>query len=196
MVVNTVALSLTFLVALALIRLQPDHRADVRTILGPNARCSTPCFLGIQPKVTTSDQAVERLNASGWVDTIHRTGSAITWRWSGRQSPLIDDTSPSQMVIAVTQTVAYINVQTRISVSDLWLTYGVPNRGFVAFRRGAMLHLISYPELQFDAAIVTGCPAEHLGFWRSNASVYWGITIASAATDTSYARVWRRNVSC
>ncbi|MCA0457669.1 MAG: hypothetical protein LCI00_27135 [Chloroflexi bacterium] len=56
-------------VVLLVIHAQPYDDHELRELL-LSTNCPAPCFMGIQPGVTTVDEAVKLLEASGWVENI------------------------------------------------------------------------------------------------------------------------------
>ncbi len=74
---------------LLVIRSQPYDDYELRELLLPTG-CPAPCFMGIQPEVTTVDEAVKLLEASGWAKDIKHEGFFITWVWSGTQPTIIN----------------------------------------------------------------------------------------------------------
>src|SRR5215468_1742980 len=48
---------------------QPYDDHDLRKLLLPEG-CPAPCFMGIRPGVTTTDEAVKLLEKSGWAEHI------------------------------------------------------------------------------------------------------------------------------
>jgi hypothetical protein len=67
-----------------LINLQPYANPDLSLFLSPEG-CSAPCFMSIQPGITTADQAMTFLETHHWVERIIRQPSCLTWEWSGQQ---------------------------------------------------------------------------------------------------------------
>ena len=59
--------------------------------------CIAACFVGIQPGVTTVDEALKRLQASGWTSeidnrTINNVSGFISWKWSDQKPDWISKT--------------------------------------------------------------------------------------------------------
>jgi len=54
---------------MVLIRTQPFDDHDVRVVMMPND-CEMPCFIGIQPGVTTYRQAMVILESHFWVSEL------------------------------------------------------------------------------------------------------------------------------
>jgi hypothetical protein len=89
------SLLVSFMAATLLIRLQPYDDRDLRQLLLPDG-CPVPCFMGIRVGITTLDEAVKLLQASGWINTdqpeLIDGGKEITMRfkWTGEQPDLIN----------------------------------------------------------------------------------------------------------
>ncbi len=67
-----------------LINLQPYNNPDLRFFLTPD-ECPAPCFMSIQPGVTTAAQAMDVLQNHQWVKRIFQQPACLTWEWSGQQ---------------------------------------------------------------------------------------------------------------
>src|SRR5215213_884779 len=83
--------------AIGVIHAQPNYDGDLRAFLLPPEGCATPCFMGIRPGVTTTQEAVERLQDSDWVSrifdsTITQGGGygQIRWNWTAKRPIWID----------------------------------------------------------------------------------------------------------
>lgn len=74
-------LIILFAAALTIIRAQPYDDHQLRELLLP-AGCPAPCFMGIQPGVTTVEEAVKILEASEWVEDYQLDGQIFTVRWN------------------------------------------------------------------------------------------------------------------
>ena len=78
-----------FAVGLFLIHAQPynEHERHQRFI--PDG-CPAACFVGIQPGVTTVDEALMLLQASRWISqvdnrTVNNVSGYISWQWSDQK---------------------------------------------------------------------------------------------------------------
>src|SRR5215470_15243249 len=77
-----------------LIHTRPYNDRALRAFLNPSGHCRMPCFMGIQPGVTTMDQAVKLLKASGWVKEITaQDANELEWTWNGSQPAAINHES-------------------------------------------------------------------------------------------------------
>jgi hypothetical protein len=121
--------------AFAAIRAQPYYDSELRAFLLPPEGCEAPCFMGIRPGVTTVDEAIAILKATGWVGNIRNllqprgcnnsvTGE-VGWDWSGEQPYWIDDSTIGKIVV-IDDVVLLISVSTRISFGQVHLTLGTP----------------------------------------------------------------------
>src|ERR1051326_7856151 len=71
-----------------IIRAQPYRDHELGALLTPD-NCQMPCFMGIQPGVTTGIEARNILEASGWVKNltkvrqyVSRNVNEYTWEWN------------------------------------------------------------------------------------------------------------------
>ncbi len=104
--------------------------------------CAAPCFMGIQPGVTSGSVAYDRLQTHAWVmdvnavlgtaDTLGQSRDALfTWRWNGQQPQLLQTPFLEAGEIEVqTGVVRSIKVRTVISLGTVWLTLGQPGYGY------------------------------------------------------------------
>jgi hypothetical protein len=89
----TLPMSLVFSAVALLIQMQPHDNPDLRGFLLSQS-CEMPCFMGIQPGVTTVEEAVKLLQTSSWVERVKGDPttlgiSAITWTWSENKPAFI-----------------------------------------------------------------------------------------------------------
>lgn len=78
-------LSLSLFASLSLlINSQTYANPILRSFLTPE-ECTAPCFMNIQPGVTTAEQARNVLENHQWVKRIFQQPSCLTWEWSGQQ---------------------------------------------------------------------------------------------------------------
>ncbi len=193
------SLSVLFAAGLAVMHAQPSDAAAVREFLGgPTAACLPPCFMGIRAGETRFEDTAALLSASGWVGKIYLTEApaAIAWGWNGRQPKWIDASSPGHLATDNDQIVSYIDVQTNVPASALWLAYGAPPRGFITLRVRQMTHFIGFPDAGIDAYVQVACPASQRQFWNARAYVYWGVAWRASTADNDYPRLWRQHMAC
>lgn len=111
---------LIFTVALLLIHAQPYDDHELRDLLLPE-RCPPPCFIGIRPGVTRLDEALEILNASGWVESYDYQPNAIsmTIKWNTYRPAWLDN-SDSYLSIA-DGLVTEVNLTTTLTLDEIQL---------------------------------------------------------------------------
>lgn len=107
-----------------------------------SGNCAAPCFMGIQPGVTSGSVAYDRLQSHAWVmdvnavlgtaETLGQSRDALfTWRWSGQEPRLLHTPFLEAGEIEVqTGIVRSIKVRTVIPLGTVWLTLGQPGYGF------------------------------------------------------------------
>lgn len=189
-----------FAVALSIIitiRAQPLNAA--LPLLHLQNECPFPCWLGIQPGITTSAQAVNLLNNHAWVDRVWGISSA-RWTWNGNQPAWIDDRRPGTMSIRY-GLVEQIGIPTRFSTGDFWLMYTQLEKG-VVFTSGLSSIAYNYADVG-DFWIVSDlrCPITRQNFWQQPVQILLGdmrtFEQAHAFHQTDYAMPgWSRGVRC
>jgi hypothetical protein len=129
----TFALCLLFTIPILLIQTQPYDDMELRAFLTPTDDCPAPCFMGIQPGITTVDEAIAILQAHEWVAEVSITGYSrlglhrIEWRWKPNLSPMLEPERIPRSggrLIADEGVVQYMELLTRIRAGDAWLILG------------------------------------------------------------------------
>ncbi len=126
-----------FTLILLIIRSQPYDDHKLRQLLLPEG-CPAPCFMGIQPGITSVEQALALLQQNDGVqiikvDPTEVNGSAsqiqrISWSWnttSSQLSPFID-TQKSGVINVSDGKVYGIDVETSVKLGDYWLVENAP----------------------------------------------------------------------
>jgi hypothetical protein len=129
-------LPLFFLSAtLFFIRVQPYDGRAVRTFLLSD-ECSTPCFMGIRPGVTTPQEALRQLRSTGLISYVGVSEPLETVAWFGDKSgaTLMDD-SQIQALFYNRGKVSSIRLYTRIRLGDLLLALESMSNQRVAIRQ-------------------------------------------------------------
>ncbi|MBZ0293628.1 MAG: hypothetical protein K8L99_13760 [Anaerolineae bacterium] len=121
--------TLLFCFMVLLIRAQPYDDHDLRTFLMPSSGCVSPCFMSIQPGVTTEIELMSILESHDWVASLQRTSPSapsIRWEWSGAQPAFIDPQQMGEARLGSDGLVNGIYVQTTIPF--VWLRHllGLP----------------------------------------------------------------------
>ncbi len=121
--------------ALFFIRVQSYDKHDVRAFLLPDS-CSAPCFMGIQPGITTPKDALRQLRST---DLISRVGiseslETIAWFWNEKQSGLMD-ASQIPALFYDRDEISSIRLYTHIQLGDLLLQLDPTDTQRVAMRQ-------------------------------------------------------------
>jgi hypothetical protein len=118
-----------FFAVMLFIRAQPYDDHDLRALLMPDD-CEMPCFMGIRPGVTTVDEAMHILEASGWVKEInsqkYSSSTVFHWTWNGHRPQIIDEVGPGS-VSAKGGTITSLTIRTTMRLGDILMNYGISN---------------------------------------------------------------------
>lgn len=163
---------LTFLIAFMLvIHAQPYNDESLRALLiAPD--CENPCFMGIRPGVTNSDEGVALLRANAWVGTVsvyptklpaaYGSNRGALWTWSGKQPAWIDSSQPGILTFDGSS-ISNIRVQSTIRLGEIRLALGEPGSQRTSNTQSpAGLRFLSYaaiyPEKRLWISIGAPCP--------------------------------------
>jgi hypothetical protein len=117
---------LIFTAVLVLIRAQPYDDHELRQLLLPDG-CPTPCFMGIRPGVTTVDEAIKILNASGWVEPFDYKPDAnyIELKWNANSPSWLEKNENSNSSVSIVDSlVNYFLLDTRLTLGEIQLSLG------------------------------------------------------------------------
>jgi hypothetical protein len=127
-----VSLLLTALLILPVvgIRARPYDDSELRRVFAPLTGCVAPCFLGIQPGVTTVDEAIGILEDHVWVGEIDTATSQldngmIVFRWTD-STPKILDRHTYALLNVWDETIRYMVVPTTVPTGYLVILEGTP----------------------------------------------------------------------
>ena len=117
------------------IHAQPYDNRAVRDALLPDD-CTTPCFMGIQPGITTPQQALSQLRSSNLISHVGVSESleTVAWFWNKKPASLMDDTQIPALFYDRDQ-VSTIRLYTRIQLGDLLLELDQMGNHRVAIRQ-------------------------------------------------------------
>jgi hypothetical protein len=147
--ITGVYLSIIFTVALLLIHAQPYDDTELRAFLFPANDCAAPCFMGIQPGVTTIDDALAVLETNAWVGEVYKINypSYLSWSWSGLQPTFIDSSKNGEIAAYSGRGVEKIIIPTKFSVIEFWWLYGKPYwQDFGFMENGTAIYDFAFPE--------------------------------------------------
>lgn len=171
---------MTLGVVVTVIRGQPYDDHDLSDLLFTPS-CALPCFMGIVPGYTSSDEAAHILGASEWVEQIKVSAYGILWRWSGSQ-PQAFQTSTAVVsgqfdgVIAVADNVVInIILSPSVKLGDLYLALGPPHKvGSISIQHGAYVQMnIPFGDEAFMASVTIECPVAVATYWQSSGRMMW-----------------------
>ena len=160
-------LTLILVAVQLLIQAQPNHPQELQTFFTPPDGCSIPCFMGIQPGITTVSEAGIIFEAHPWIkdfevtfDTNAREGQLV-WTWSGTQPAQIRDEQPGILRIC-DSIICGLSIATRIPYGAFVLAFGHPNSGTLRSAPDNQHTLVVYTALydpfQLDIRTRAYCP--------------------------------------
>jgi hypothetical protein len=123
-----------FALVLLIIHTQPYDDHELRELLLPEG-CPAPCFMGIRPGVTTMDEAVKILEASGWAEKIDSSflknyEGPILWNWTYQKPSWINEKLRSIIYIKDKKVDAIV-INSKFLLGQTKLTFGLPDMDFV-----------------------------------------------------------------
>jgi hypothetical protein len=124
---------MVFGLALLLIRAQPYTYATNPPFLAKG--CSAACFAGVQPGVTSVEDAVKLLQASKWVGevdnrTINNVSGYISWTWSDQKPDWINANQEGEIWASQKQ-VVQIMIYGDMQLGDTRLVLGSPDQEII-----------------------------------------------------------------
>lgn len=165
--------------ALMLLRIQPSDNRHVQELLDlgdflTSDDCPAPCFMGIQPGVTTAKEAIALLEGHPWVGQVipYNAGdpSHLWWVWGDAAPDFLRRVKPNNAqfpvhgeVRTVNRVVSSIGFDIDLTLNDVALTWGIPAESRLIF--GGIL-LIPDPSRHS----ITAFPYERRGFWASGST--------------------------
>jgi hypothetical protein len=191
------ALALTgiFAAALALTHAMPYNGDDLQALITPPANCAVPCWNGVQPGVTTVNEAVAILQADPTVADYLVSPGKISWWWNGEQSPLLDATGRAfhgRMEYALVNgqdTITSVVLDTNVLMGDVRLTLGEPEaltlytvHGQETAQRSGIVHVATYGGLYVFN--VLDCPMNGDDFWASPSYIAFGAPTLAFGGET------------
>jgi len=128
-------LSGLFLLPLLLIPAQPYDDSGLREFLAPPEGCAAPCFMGIQPGMTTVDEALAILSQDPWVKpgsadewhAAYATAPVLIWEW-GEAAPDWIDRQENGYVKFVDGRVDMLIIGSELYWGDVVLAMGRPDQ--------------------------------------------------------------------
>jgi len=167
-----------------LIRLQPFDDGGLRALFITD-NCSSPCFLGIQPGITTALEARDLLEKRGlinqWIEPLQPIDqqdedvsfASLRWRWSINRPALLTSMEANLVYDRKTGLVMSIgSMGTRLSLGNLLVDLGQPSVGYMTLTindrdRPTFTHVAGYPRWHFNLVSNIQCPMTVKQLWET-----------------------------
>lgn len=179
--------TILFTALLLMIRAQPYDDHELRQLLLPDG-CPAPCFMGIRPNVTTRDETMTLLSASGWVEMgdstsgIEDTSFPLTLKWNGKQTRFLNAEEGFGVQIifqrAAPQTVIQIafNLSSSVTIGDVYLLLGKPTMYaqtslFLPHQGYIMSVTHQFIPQGIETRTISSCPLSFDSYWRQPTAI-------------------------
>jgi hypothetical protein len=181
-----VAFTLLFTIPILLIHAQPYDDSQLRTFLTPADGCPAPCFMNIQPGITTLRDAAQYLETSREVES----SQSISYQLY--ELHFDSGTAPIQQAKIYLMATAGLRVErinlfdTGLPLSRIFLAMGKPGRIIVysTIRFNVMTLVVFYPEYDLYALVdLPLCSVDQLLLWDNRRDVSLGIGLWRADTE-------------
>lgn len=176
---SALTLLVLFAVLAGFIRAQPYKDGELNAFLF-EGDCALPCFMGIRPGVTTTQEAVRLLEQHPWVEKVTQhiwfggpATSLYSWSWNGQQPALINASAPG---VFSTQgnIIDVLQVPTAISLGEFWLL-SRPQQGMIATEPGELSYTAIYLDGALEVQTVLFCPLRLTTFWQATTQLQMSI---------------------
>ena len=170
-----VVLTLLFTVGVGLVAgLMPHDDRDLRQFFLPPAGCPAPCWLGIRPGETRTEDAVRLLEAHEWVAAVRQSGIFHDIEWSGQQPTWID-TSFNSHFRASGPLVETIRIRTTLPTGALFILLGRPETGLIntPLNSAGLRHTARFEVNGAEISSLTRCPMQRDGLWYTPVEVQY-----------------------
>lgn len=161
------------------IRAQPYMDGELSAFLF-EGDCALPCFMGIRPGVTTTQEAVRLLEQHPWVGKVTQhiwfggpATSLYSWSWNGQQPAFINASAPGVFSTRGNM-VDVLQVTTAISLGEFWLL-NRPQQGMIAHEPGELSYTAIYLDGALEVQTVLFCPLRLATFWQAQAQMQMSI---------------------
>jgi hypothetical protein len=161
------------------------YDASALNLLLESENCDVAaCWQGIEPGVTTADEAVALLENHPWIGMVDYRFGEINWQWNGTQPAIFDATKPlfhGRMLLDQIEnpTLDSLSIPTHATFGDFWLALGEPDYLTILTpggtpRPSALIIIAGYQERDFFLLGFMDCPIHALGFWQASVTVAYG----------------------
>jgi hypothetical protein len=198
----TILITALLTTAVIAIRAQPFEDTVAPALLSDD--CPAPCFMGIRPGVTTTQEAVSILKAHPWVSSLSDNvslhngvggapGGNMIWSWSGAQPDWIDRDHVG-FIWVQGDIVRGVGISTRIPFGDVRLSFGPPqtvdNIVVSGRRERYLIYSASYPDMDFVFSVNQPCPVKR--FWESSTSFLLQVNFSNVGSRSGPGAVYRQ----
>lgn len=178
--------------------------------------CDAPCFMGIQPGMTTFADALALLEAHPWVGSVEVDDNAAEWTWSGSQPDFLlipPGDAAFTRLLSHNGTVTWIGFKTNAPTASFQMMFGTPSRSVATIWESykpvgvhpyqSSERLINHQQrAQFDTEVLeiiagVACPPTRLNMWDVPVSVsmpmqpIWSSFNQETVIETGFARLPR-----
>lgn len=199
---GTVATFGLFAAIILLIHSQPMNDGGMHELLF-TAGCPAPCFLGIQPGVTTVEAAATQLETGGlvgeWLEQPQETRPTnevgmglLRWRWSNlRPTSLIATQGSLAYDLRTRQITTFGRLESNVPLWVFIVALGEPSVSFMSGgyndrNRPVFRHVASYPQWHVNLVSYVSCPMSLRQLWESPVSVELSNTVSENARFSDY----------
>ena len=170
--------------ALFFIRAQTYNNTDVQAFLLRDD-CAKPCFMGIQPGITTPHEALSQLRSTDMISHVGVSESleTIAWFWNENHSTLMDTTQIPALFYDRNE-ISSIRLYTRIKLGDLLLQFDPTNNQRVAMRQTTPYTTYNVDLYYVGNGYVLNAIVNCHSFWDQPTQLILGTTPPFIATST------------
>ena len=192
-------LFLLIVVLVGFTRAQPSDDDRLQGFLALDD-CALPCFMGIRPGLTNTQDAILLLEQHDWVEKVTQhiwfsgPGSSLySWSWSGLQPAFVNSAAPG-VFSTEGNMVAVLQVPTTISLGDFWLL-NQPQHSMIAREPGQLSYKATYLGGALEIETVLACPLRPGGFWRAPVQMQMSMYLQPDAASFQFPN-WFEYTAC
>lgn len=168
-------LTALLLLPVALIRSQTYDDSELRTVFAPSASCPSSCFLGIQPGVTTAEEAIAILTGHAWVQDVDAAtafldNGMIVFRWNDATPSILDQRTYAVLNVW-DRVIRYAVVPTTVPTGYLLMLEGRPTDMTLIENYNRQAVSARYLEHSLMVYAQLTCPLTHDAFWHTPATM-------------------------
>lgn len=176
-----------FTVVMMVVRAQPYDDHELRQLLLPDD-CPAPCFMGIRPGITTKDEAMKLLAASGWVEMsdstslIENDNFPLTLKWNGKQARFLNAEEGFglgiifQRVSPKTVVQISFNLNNNVTIGDIYLLLGKPSMyaqtSMFLPQQGYIMSIThQFVPQGIETRTIASCPLSFASYWHQPTAI-------------------------